>query len=283
MPAPDLVVVGHAVRDLAPNGWRLGGTVTFAAVQAHRLGLSVGVVTRAAPDLDLTKDFAFAQVVQRPSVVSTTFENVYEGGHRRQKVRAKGEPIAAADVPEDWRDPKLVLIGPVLAEVPPDFARVFSEASLVGVSAQGWLRSLDDDGNVRRSSWEGPPFWHGADVLFVSDEDLEGGGERELDAWTSDVPVVAMTLSHKGARIYADGGWRSMPAFPETEVDPTGAGDTFATGFLIRLHETGDPAEAARFGSAAASLMVGGIGVAAMPYRLEIEERMRQYPEVALR
>jgi hypothetical protein len=29
--------------------------------------------------------------------------------------------------------------------------------------------------------------------------------------------------------------------------------------------------------------MVGGIGVAAMPYRLEIEERMRQYPEVALR
>ena len=31
MPAPDFVTVGHAVRDLHAGGWRLGGTISFAA------------------------------------------------------------------------------------------------------------------------------------------------------------------------------------------------------------------------------------------------------------
>jgi sugar/nucleoside kinase (ribokinase family) len=74
-----------------------------------------------------------------------------------------------------------------------------------------------------------------------------------------------------------------MDAFPEDEVDPTGAGDTFATAFLIRFHETGDPAEAARFGAAAASISVGGTGADAIATREEIVARMRAHPEVALR
>ena len=92
-----------------------------------------------------------------------------------------------------------------------------------------------------------------------------------------------MTESSRGARVYADGRWRRIDAYPENEVDPTGAGDTFATGFLIRLHETGDVAEAARFGSAAASLSVRGAGATAMPERAEVEERMRSIRTVGLR
>jgi sugar/nucleoside kinase (ribokinase family) len=118
--------------------------------------------------------------------------------------------------------------------------------------------------------------------LFVSDEDLADGA-NQLDRWTADVPIVAMTESWRGARVYSEDRWRRMDAFPEKEVDPTGAGDTFATAFLIRLHETGDVAEAARFGAAAASLSVGGVGSAAMPTRAEVAERLSRYPEVLLR
>lgn len=282
MPAPDFVVVGHAVRDIVPGGWQLGGTVTFAAVQAHRLGLSVGVVTRAAADLDLAAELPFAQVVQAPSPVTTSFENVYEHGHRRQKVRARAGDVLASDVPAAWRGAAIALIGPVFGEVAPSLASVFDDASLVGVSAQGWLRALDADGNVVRSHWNGAPFWHGADVVFVSDEDLDGGGD-DLDLWTHGARIVAMTQSRHGAEVYADGAWRSMDAFPEMEVDPTGAGDTFATAFLIRLHETGDPGEAARFGAAAASVSVSGVGAAAMPNRAEVEARMREHPQISLR
>lgn len=276
------MVVGHAVRDLAPGGWTLGGTVTFAAVQAHRLGMRVGVVTRAGADLDVQQQLAFAEVAQAASPETTTFENVYAGGHRSQRVRGRASVIEASDIPDRWREAAIVLIGPVFGEAPASLAAEFAQASLVGVSAQGWLRALDGQGNVVRAPWDGEPFWRAADVVFVSDEDL-AGGRAELEVWTKDAGIVAMTESHKGAQIYTDGRWRSMPAFPETEIDPTGAGDTFATAFLIRLHETGDVAEAARFGAAAASLSVSGVGAASMPERAQIEERMEQYPEVALR
>jgi sugar/nucleoside kinase (ribokinase family) len=281
MPAPDFVVAGHAVRDIVPGGWRLGGTVTFAAVQAERLGCSVGIVTRAGDDLDLSA-LSFAEMARVPTASTTSFENLYEAGGRRQHVHAQADAMTTSDVPVSWLDAAIVLIGPVLGEVPPGFAAAFAESSLVAVSAQGWLRALDPNGNVIRAPWTGEPFWRGADVVFVSDEDLADGRD-ELDAWTRDVAVVAMTRSHKGAHVFAEGRWREMAAFPEAEVDPTGAGDTFATAFLIRLHETGDAGEAARFAAAAASLSVGGIGAAAMPVRAEIEERMRQHPEVALR
>jgi sugar/nucleoside kinase (ribokinase family) len=159
---------------------------------------------------------------------------------------------------------------------------MFPEASLVGVSAQGWLRSVDAGGHVVHTDWTGEPFWRGADVLFVSDEDLDDRDDA-LARWTHDVPVVAMTESWKGARVHAGGEWLRIDAFPEDEVDPTGAGDTFATAFLIRLHETKDVTEAARFGTAAASISVGAAGAAAIPERAHIEQRLRRFPEVTLR
>jgi sugar/nucleoside kinase (ribokinase family) len=280
--APDFVVVGHVVKDVVGDGWRPGGTVTFAAVQAHRLGMSVGVVTRAADELDVAALLPFAEIESRPSARATTFENVYSGGHRRQKVRAEGDAIDDGDVPEAWRAAAIVLVGPVFGEVSATLASTFARDSLVAVSAQGWLRAVDVDGNVVRKAWRGDPFWRGADVVFVSDEDLEDGRDQ-LDAWTRDVPTVAMTESSRGGTVWSGGRWRRMDAFPEPEVDPTGAGDTFAAAFLIRLHETGDVDEAARFGAAAASLSVGGVGTAATPARDEIERRMRLHPEVALR
>ncbi len=281
---PDFVTVGHATRDLVPGGSRLGGTVTFAAVQAHRFGCSVGVVTRAAADLDVAGELPFASVVQLSSSETSTFENIYRGGEREQYIRARGDAIGRDDVPVAWRASPIILLGPVAGEIAPDFAGVFTEASIVGVSAQGWLRSIADDGRVLHSAWGGEPFWRDCYVLFVSDEDLvEGGGREELERWCAEVPIVAMTESWRGLRVHYRGAWRRMDAFPEQEVDPTGAGDTFATGFLIRLHETGDVDEAARFGAAAASLSVGGIAAAAMPTRAEVEARMRAYPEIALR
>ena len=285
MTAPDFVVVGQAVQDVVPGGWRLGGTVTFAAVQAHRLGLSVGVVTSAGPDLDVQAELPFAQVVQRRSATTTCFENVYVGNQRRQSVRSRADAIMQSDVPDEWRSAPIVLLGPVLDGLASDFVSVFASAALVAVSVQGWLRRIDEAGHVVHTGWNGEPFWRGADVLFVSDEDLSGseGGDVMLERWTREVPTVAMTESWKGARIWSGGSWRRMDAFPETEVDPTGAGDTFATALLVRLRETGDVLEAARFGAAAASLSVSGIGAEAIPGRDEIEARLHEHPGVALR
>ena len=57
-------------------------------------------------------------------------------------------------------------------------------------------------------------------------------------------------------QVWDSGGRHDLPAFDCLEVDPTGAGDVFATAFLIRYHERRDAVEAAQFASAAAALAV---------------------------
>ncbi|HEX5480056.1 MAG TPA: ribokinase, partial [Dehalococcoidia bacterium] len=155
MSAPDFVVIGHAVRDVVPGGWRLGGTVTFAAVQAHRLGLRVGVVTAAGDDIDVQHELAFAEVVQRRSDASTSFENVYVAGARRQGVTSRADAIPRDAIPDAWLSAPIVLLGPVLDELDPGLAASLSSAGLRGVSAQGWLRGIDAEGRVVHQRWPG--------------------------------------------------------------------------------------------------------------------------------
>jgi sugar/nucleoside kinase (ribokinase family) len=65
-------------------------------------------------------------------------------------------------------------------------------------------------------------------------------------------------------------------------VDLTGAGDVFASAFLVRLDETAqssgveDPWEAARFANAVASFSVEGQGISAIPSREQVDEYLDQ-------
>jgi 1D-myo-inositol 3-kinase len=281
MGAPDFLVIGHLVKDVGPDGWRPGGTVTFASRLARGLGLRVGVVTTAGPDVDCGSVLPGVEVACGSSEQTTTFENRYVDGRRRQWLLERGGALGVAEVPDSWWSAGIVLLGPLCGEVAPELSGLFG-GSLVGVSAQGWLRRVDAQGRVGRQRWEGEPFWRGAEVLFVSEEDI-GREREELRRWTAEVPIVAFTKSWRGARVFVEGRWRRLAGFPEREVDPTGAGDVFATAFLIRLEETSDVAEAARFAGAAASLSVAAVGAEQLPTREEIERRLAQYPEIRLR
>src|SRR5262245_30166140 len=97
---PDFVAVGNAAKDVVADGWRLGGTVTFAAVQAERLGLSVGVVGRMPPDLGLAAALPFAAVRGRAAQTAVSFENVYGPQGRTQQLVSRGAPVEAEDVAE---------------------------------------------------------------------------------------------------------------------------------------------------------------------------------------
>ena len=281
MTTPDFVVVGHVVRDLMPAGSRLGGTATFAAAQAQRLGLDCGIVTRIDPDTSIADTLPGVAMAGRPADVTTSFENCYEGSHRRQRVPMQAPVIEAEDVPPDWREASIILIGSVCGEIQGVDAGLFPD-SLTAVAAQGWLRRLDSDGIVQKQSWIGAPFWSGCRTLFVSDEDLENA-EDQLAGWTDDLPIVVLTKERRGARVHEDGRWREIEAFPAREADPTGAGDVFAAAFLVRYSETNDTAESARFASAAAACSVEGRGIEEVADRAQIERRMARHPEVTLR
>jgi sugar/nucleoside kinase (ribokinase family) len=54
-------------------------------------------------------------------------------------------------------------------------------------------------------------------------------------------------------------------------VDATGAGDIFAAAFFVRLNQTRDPWEAARFATCLAAQSVTRVGLNGIPTREEIE------------
>jgi hypothetical protein len=278
---PDFVVVGHVVRDLLADGWRLGGTAGFAAAQARKLGLDVGVVTRIGEDLALDELLPGVALAGRTARTTTTFENLYDGTRRRQRVPVQAEPLDESDVPAAWRSAPMALVGPVCGEVRFGPGDVF-RGPHVGLAAQGWLRRLDREGRVRRRAWSGPPFWSGCGMLFVSDEDL-GRRRDQLGRWAAEVPIVAVTRERHGARVHDARGWRVIDAVPVRELDPTGAGDIFATAFMVRYHETGDVAQSTRFATAAAAWSVEAAGIEGVADRKEIEARMEEHPEVVLR
>ena len=293
MTAPEFLVIGHAVQDLysgpaaeAPSGWRLGGTVSYAALLANRLGLTTAVLTAAAPDLPLEEALPAIEVVRIPSDRSTQIRNVYTGQGRVQYIPQCAPGIRSEALPADWRGAEIVLLGPVAGEVDETLAGCFPQA-LIGVSAQGWLRKIGPDSRVwplPPERWRAETVLRPTHVLFVSDEDVPPSGARPiLEDWSERVDTLAYTRGERGAEVRHGGVWRRIDAFPAGVVDPTGSGDVFAAAFLIRCRETDDPWEATRFAACAASFIVESEGAANTPGRAMIEARLAQHPEIVAR
>eukprot|EP00667_Euglena_gracilis_P015937 EG_transcript_16607 len=288
--APDVLLVGHVARDLlgpdARGPYRLGGTVSFAAVTAFRLGRRPTVVTRAGPDVDLAELRAVAEVLALPSATTTTYANVYTAAGRTQYCYTPAGAIEAADLPATLRHPRAVLLGPIANEVADDLASAFSPETVMAAVPQGWMRRFRDDGRVYHEVWEsaGKVLPHLA-MLILSLEDLDGDLSR-LDPVFPLVPLVVLTEYRDGSTIFRHAPGHStahverihVPPRPAVEVDPTGAGDVFAAAFLIRWQETRDAVQAARFANVAASFSIEQPGVGGIPARRQVEDYLNAHP-----
>lgn len=291
-PQPDLLLIGHVTRDLIGedrNGdYLLGGTVTFAAVTSAQLGRTPTIITRADDTTDLSSLPPQTQLHVLPSPETTSFANVYTPAGRVQYSFSQALPIRAADIPANMRSPRAVLLGPLVGEISADVAALFPTETLVVAVPQGWMRRWDETGRVSSKPWENAAeILPHLDVLVLSLEDIDHDLSR-LEPCIEQVPLVVLTEYRDGSTIYQrrdDGAVTEIkiPPRPAAEVDPTGAGDTFATAFVIRLMETGDPAQSARFANVTASFGVEAPGHAGIPTRQQVEAYMQEHPfEVVL-
>jgi sugar/nucleoside kinase (ribokinase family) len=271
---PRLLAVGHVTRDLLAGEELLGGSVAYGALAALRLGWEAAVLTSAGPDFEPERELAGIPVFWRAAAETTRFRNDYRAdGTRVQSVLARAEDIDLSLLPDEWRAPEALLIGPVAGEIHGALTPAFN-ASVVGAIAQGWLREIDDDGQVSARAWVDPGTdLSGVHVLFFSEHDLPDA-IVQARAFRRLAPVVVVTQGWRGLRLLADGEDLTLPGLPRPEVDPTGAGDVFATAFLIRYHETEDLRAAAAFAACAASCVVEGPGTTALGDRTEVERRL---------
>jgi sugar/nucleoside kinase (ribokinase family) len=273
--SPDMLIAGHIAKDVTADGWRPGGGVLYAAAQAERLGLRVAAVTACSSEIDPASLLPGVEWHVLPSAATTTFENVYRAGIRQQRLLDVGDQIRLEDIPPHWLEAPLVLLTSLFHEIDGDIApSLAARGAIVGLGAQGWLRSLEDD-RVRPAPFEPAPSWLAGEAVFVSQEDLSE--PERVKEWRGRVPVVALTRAHSGCTVWDAAGRHEVSAAAVAEVDPTGAGDVFAVSFLVRYAESRDAVAAARFAAAAAALSVLGEGISAIAGRGEIEALLRAW------
>jgi hypothetical protein len=171
---PDYLLVGHITRDLLNDGSTVpGGTSFYAAITAHRLGKVVAVISASA---ELPYYWPEAINMAFVSPASPTFANKYTAHARQQTVFTRADPITLADVPLEWRTAPIVHLSPVLGETPEAFVHAFPRA-LLGVTPQGWMRSLGSKlpSVVTYRRWDpSPQCLSRIDALILSIEDIEG-------------------------------------------------------------------------------------------------------------
>src|SRR5262249_34894103 len=171
---------------------RPGGAALYAAVAAHRLGLSAGILTSHADDFPLELIPPRIEVVSVPAAATTTFEYAPGTKARTMRVTAVARPLGEADLPEDWRAAPLVLLAPVVGEVDgSDLATAFTNAT-VAAAAQGWLRAIGPDGAVAPAAWTPSELLlDRLQAIFLSVEDV-GGRVATAVGWFQRVPLGAL-------------------------------------------------------------------------------------------
>jgi len=276
---PTYLLIGTVTKDLLPdNNFSIGGTVTYATVVVKTLGWQPIVVTTAASDFVPPHYLADVDWRVLPSPHTTTFRNEYDSqGHRHQTIGPICRPINTADIPADCRQLPLVHLCPLAQELDPSITEIFNDSLLVS-TPQGWMRQWDAQGRVSLGEWVGADkILPKLQVAVISIEDIEEQWDIAYN-WAARIPVLIVTQGEAGCTILHQGQEIAVPPRPAQPVDPTGAGDVFAAAFFIRLHETEDLWQSARFANVTASMAIERFGPEGVPTRLEIESYLAQNP-----
>ncbi len=108
--------------------------------------------------------------------------------------------------------------------------------------------------------------WRLTDLFLPSGPELflfagaGGEGDAAREILGRGVRTVVVKKGAEGASVYEAGGVTDLPAHQVEEVDPTGAGDTFAATYVAAWLRGLPAAEALRLSNAAGALAVGRKG-----------------------
>jgi len=268
----DYLVIGYICKDLLPSrlpdGYGVGGTVAYSALTARNLGQRVAIVTSASPDFDFRIGLDGVMVSVQDSPSTTTFENIYSQGTRRQFLRDVADRIRPEAVPHAWCQAAIVHLGPLAQEIDESLAELFPN-SLLAATPQGWMRQWDAAGRIGPKRWDESTLPANARVVIFSKEDI-GGDESRFEVCARRFEIAIMTDGCHGATVAWRGEVRHFPAYPTVEIDPTGAGDIFAAAFLVTLKETGDAWRAACFANCTGAASVARPGLLGIPSPQEL-------------
>jgi sugar/nucleoside kinase (ribokinase family) len=291
----DIVSVGHFSIDsiFLPSRQNafivLGGSVAYVSFAARRLDARVSVISRVGADFPA----AYKWWLQEEGVdlsglsdvqdsLTTRFELKYDNDLSNRSLCSKNRipPIRVEDLPNPLKA-KIIHLAPIADEITHEVAeKLRSCTEVLSLDAQGLLRDFDENGNVTLEQPTDKRILGLIDVFKSTTKEIQIlTGLSDVDSAMKavhnyGVSIVIVTLGAEGAVVSVEETIHRVPAYkPEKFVDPTGAGDAFMGAFLAEYARGEDCAWCSHVGSAAASLVVEGIGPTSFGDKEEIYRR----------
>jgi len=294
----DIVVVGHLSRDLIitpiSRSEALGGGAAYAMLAPSLNAFDAGIISKVGEDFEqeywktLESSGLVLTGLRKSGSKSTRFVNKYDTkGNRVQMVEALAESITPSDFSNLHHDANVIHFSPLTAsEIDIDCIRLArSNAKIISIDVQGYVRSIDSSGIVSPRSWtERDEILGLVDVVKFNESELKMtlNAESELSAASQILNlgprIVLVTHDTKGSIIYTRDSQITIPLVSaNAQVDSTGSGDVYAIGFLLEYMRSSNLKRAGLFAATCSSFNVETIGPYNMPSRLDVETRMIPY------
>ena len=297
----DIVPVGHFSIDsiFLPSRQTafivLGGSVAYVSFAARRLDARVSVISRVGADFPAAYKWWLRQegidlsgLTDVQDALTTRFELRYDNDLSNRSLCSKSRipPIRVEDLPNPLKA-KIIHLAPIAGEITHEVAeKLRSCTEVFSLDPQGLIRNFDENGNVTLERPTDERILGLIDVFKSTPKEIQTlTGLSDMDSAIRAVhehgaSIVIITLGAEGAVVSVEGTIHRVPAYkPEKLVDPTGAGDAFIGAFLAEYARGEDCAWCSHVGSAAASLVVEGIGPTSFGDKEEIYRRARALHE----
>lgn len=272
-----MLAIGPFATDVIGAERRPGGAVSYTARAAHSFGTRLAILTIGDPD-SLPPAFDGHDVTVVPDA-TLTFSHATRGNDRELTVASQpSRALLASDLPQGWAQAETVMLMPL---VPQDdcasFAGIPSDGqrALVG---QGLQRALTSSSRIverSRPSTDLIRAFSTTTTLFLSEQETSGWTYEEMTLAIGRNARVVITRGAAGADIYGAGHDPIHIDVTLAEpVDTNGAGDVFATAFMLALARGDDDETAGRLASAYAAACVEVVGPAELPPLAAIEARI---------
>jgi sugar/nucleoside kinase (ribokinase family) len=234
--------IGHLCRDVVADGaprigggpWYAGRALRALGVRA-RIGAKCGTAERRAFALEVASLGLPATVTGRGQTTAFSFR--YDAhGTRTMQVDAIGDPWHPDEAVAAAADARWVHVAPLLAG---DFPEETLDALARGdrrilLDGQGLVR-VPRLGPLELEPGFDPALLRHVRVLKLAEDEADALGLDLDEAGLAGlgVPEVVVTLGGRGALVLAHGRLTHVAALRiDSLVDPTGAGDAFAAGYL---------------------------------------------------
>jgi sugar/nucleoside kinase (ribokinase family) len=297
----DVAVVGHFAIDSIRLPSRsapfvvLGGSVTYVSFVTKRLDATVSIISKVGGDFPEAymwwlgeEGIDLSGVTKLANEQTTRFELGYSKdlSNRTLQLKSKASAINVSDLPKSLQA-KAVHVAPIAGEISYKVVEHLKDcAEVLSLDPQGLLRSFDKTGNVTSRAQVDKRLFTLINIYKSSLDEISAlTGHSDLKSAIKavhdfGVETVLVTLGAKGAVLSVEETLYNIPACTSRVfVDPTGAGDAFIGGFLTEYIRQKDSLWCACVGSAAASLVVEGIGPTFFGEKEEIYQRARSVYE----